>query len=474
MEFNRATIGAMQKWADQVGDESYVWENVLPYYKKSVDFTPPKDIPANASVGYDLSAYTPTGGPLHVSYPNYIYAFGSWARRAFLELGLAINPLGFESGRLIGHQYAPHSIDPSQETRSSSQTSFLTLAVQETDLIVYTHSFVKRILFDGNKRATGVMVEASGVPFFLKATSEVILSAGVFQSPQLLMVSGIGPSDVLDQHNISVLVDRPGVGQNMWDNIIYGPSYEIDLETAAIIANPASAGQVVQEYLINQTGPLTNMGGDYIAFDKVTNQTGAEGVSASAKQALSVFPPDWPEAEYLVTSSYFGAGTGPPDDKNYGTIITGLLAMLSRGNVTIASSDMADAPIIDPKWLTHPADQEVAVAAFKYARAFFNSRALAPVVLSEEVYPGANISTDAQILKHIQATFTPLFHAAGTCAMGMVNDTMAVIDSKARVIGVDGLRVVDISAFPLLPPGQPQATVYMLAEKIADDILKGS
>ncbi|KAK4550856.1 hypothetical protein LTR36_000436 [Oleoguttula mirabilis] len=472
MEYNRATVGSMQKWADHVGDESYTWENVLPYYKKSVQFTPPNNrtIPANASIGYDPSAYSPDGGPLHVTYANYIYAFGSWARNAFLELGLAVNPTGAESGRLIGHQYTAQTYDPRDETRSSSQTSFLTLAMQETALVVYTRSFVKRVLFDANKQATGVVVEAAGVPFYLTAMKEVILSAGVFQSPQLLMVSGIGPADTLVRYDIPVLADRPGVGQNMWDNIIYGPAYELDLETAALINNPDFASQVVEEYLVQKAGPLTNVAEDYIAFGKVSNQTSGN-LKSHARQALSVFPADWPEVEWIVSSSYFGTGIGPPDAKNYGSIIVGLLAMLSRGNVTIASSDMSDPPVINPNWLTDPTDQEVAVAAFKYSRAFFHTEALKPVVIGREAWPGANITTDADILGIIQATFQTLFHAAGTCAMGRTNDTMAVVDSKARVIGVEGLRVVDTSAFPLLPPGQPQATVYMIAEKIADAIL---
>lgn len=465
----------MQRWADQVGDESYTWTNVLPFYKKSVHFTPPnnKTIPANASIGYDASAFSTKGGPLQVSYANYIYAFGSWAQKAFLELGLVVNPLGFQSGRLIGHQYSAQTYDPRDETRSTSQTAFLTLAQQQTALVVYTHSFVTRILFSSTKQAIGVEVEADGVPFYLNATREVIVLAGVFQSPQLLMVSGIGPAATLNQHNIPVLADRPGVGQNMWDNIIYGPSYVLDLETSAIIHNPAHSSHIVQDYLVNKTGPLTNVGDDYLAFTKITTQPWAN-ISQATQQAFSTFPPDWPEAEYLVGSSYLGTGVGPPDDKNYGTMIVGLLTLLSRGNVTISSPSMSSPPIINPNWLTSPSDQELAVAAFKHAHALFHTQALRPIVLGPEAYPGANITTDAEILAYIQSTFLTLYHAAGTCAMGKRNDTNAVVDSKARVIGVDGLRVVDISAFPFLPPGQPQATVYMLAEKIAADILTGS
>jgi choline dehydrogenase len=451
-EFNRATVGAMKKWAEQVDDDSYLWENVLPYYKRSVHFTPPNSntVPHNASIGYDAAAFSATGGPLQVSYANYIYAFGSWVRKAFSELELSVNEDGFQSGHLIGHQYLPQTYDPKDEIRSSSATSFLATALRETDLQVYTHSFVQKILFDNNKRAVAVEVEAGGVRFQLNATREVILSAGVFQSPQLLMVSGIGPASTLTQLGIDVIADRPGMGQNMWDNIAFGPSYELDLETSAIISNPAYASDIVTGYLQHKTGPLTNVGSDYIAFERLSGEP-SSNFTAETLHALSTFPSDWPEAEFLAGSSYLGAGVGPPDGKNYGTIIVGLLAMLSRGNLTIASADMHDPPVINPNWFTDPADQQVAIAAFKRARAVWATNAIRPAVIGDEVWLGSNVITDEEILDYVHSTLLTFYHAAGTVAMGKTSDSHACVDSRARVIGVEGLRVVDISAFPFLP-----------------------
>ncbi|KAF2497466.1 hypothetical protein BU16DRAFT_422931, partial [Lophium mytilinum] len=128
-------------------------------------------------------------------------------------------------------------------------------------------------------------------------------------------------------------------------------------------------------------------------------------------------------------------------------------------------------PIFDPHWLTHPAGQEVAIAAFKRIREIFASKAMAPVLVGPEAWPGKSTSTDAQILAFLQSSITTMFHVACTCIMGRVDDTMAVVDAKARVIGVWKLRVVDASAFPLLPPGHPMSTVYALAEKIAANIV---
>lgn len=141
--------------------------------------------------------------------------------------------------------------------------------------------------------------------------------------------------------------------------------------------------------------------------------------------------------------------------------------------MTIRSASIADAPVINLGWLSDPADGEVLVAAFKRVREAWNSTALAGVVVGPEITPGDTISTDAQILDFIRTSAQPIWHASSTCAMGKAGETGAVVDSKARVFGVKGLRVVDNSVIPFSLPGHPQSSVYMLAEKIAEDIQKG-
>lgn len=120
---------------------------------------------------------------------------------------------------------------------------------------------------------------------------------------------------------------------------------------------------------------------------------------------------------------------------------------------------MAKPPVINPNWLTDPRDQEIAVAGYKRARQLLNSRAMAPILIGAEAFPGVTVQTDAQILKTIQQSFITVFHASCTCKMGQANDPAAVVDSNAKVFGVKGLRVVDASSFALLPPGHPVATV---------------
>ena len=149
----------------------------------------------------------------------------------------------------------------------------------------------------------------------------------------------------------------------------------------------------------------------------------------------------------------------PGDGYNYATVALALVAPLSRGTVDISSNDIADQPIIDPRWLTDPTDQAVVIAGYKRIRQLFKTKAMEPVLIGPEYFPGEKFQTDEEILDIIKKSFGTVNHAAGTCAMGRIDDSKAVVDSKGRVIDVQGLRVVDASIFPILPPGHPVATV---------------
>ncbi|CAD0030054.1 unnamed protein product [Aureobasidium pullulans] len=401
----------------------------LPYFAKGVNYTVPNGIrAANATVpqpSSDALDFSPTGGPLRVSHSNFALPFSSWAQKAFQYFGFA-NITTFSNGQLLGSQYAPQALNPISNERETSATSYLDAALNSnrTNLKVYTHSLALQVLFSENKTATGVLVRSGTLDYVLTARKEVVLSAGAFQSPQLLMVSGIGPAAQLQQHNISVLADRPGVGQNMWDHVDMEVTYTVDV----------------------------------VGFNTLKNET-------YNQEQLDGFH----TIEYEVASIY--ESTDPEDFHGYGTFVVIPVSPLSRGSVSLQSNSMLDPPIIDPQWLTNPADVELAIQALKRAREILASPALAPIRLGSEVAPGESVVTDAQILEYIRNTFFMNWHAAATCKMGRTNDTVAVVDSKARVIGVQNLRVVDASAFALLPPGHPISTVYGLAEKISADIV---
>lgn len=288
------------------------------------------------------------------------------------------------------------------------------------------------------------------------------------------MVSGIGPASTLRAHHIPICADRQGVGQNMWDNIFAGLTYPVNVLTHNSLANPAVIGPAINEYNTKRTGILTNTGSDFLALEKLPSGS----VSSATRLALdTTFGPDWPDVEYIALNAYFGDQLLPPAadsvGKNFASLLAGLTAPFSRGNVTIASNDTSVLPIVSPNWLEDPRDREVLLATFRRARQVWATDAMQAVVTGPEAYPGSNITSDSALLAAIQRSARTIWHASATNKMGRVNDSMAVVDSRARVIGVQGLRVVDASAFPFLPPGQPQSIVYALAEKIAWHILNG-
>ncbi|KAL8731238.1 MAG: hypothetical protein Q9181_004366 [Wetmoreana brouardii] len=333
-----------------------------------------------------------------------------------------------------GVQFNPPSADRPANATSKYDTT--TLSKSGGPLKVYKSTLAKRILFGDSKQAAGVQVTSGGFEYQIKANKEVIVSAGAFRSPQLLMVSGIGPQATLREQGIPVLSDRPEVGQNMFDHVSLGSVYAANLVThSQLITDPKFLAAAAQESDLD------------VAFGQ-----------------------DWPDIELLfLDGNFISAST---DSRNYVSSVAGLVAPFSRGNVTIKSIDTNDNPIVSPNWLLDVRDQEVAIAGFKRARQVFQTRTIQPIINGAEAFPGLNVTSDEDILAVIKQSAASIDHAACTCAMGKPTDPMAVLDSRARVIGVKGLRVVDASAFPFLPPGHPQGTVYALAEKIADDILR--
>jgi choline dehydrogenase len=198
MGYLRGSVGTHQRWADLVGDDSYTWENVLPYFKKSATFTPPnlaKRFPANATVQFDPTVFDNSlNGPIQVSYGNWVDVTTTWLAVALQAIGMPLGSLGFNSGVLSGFgDWVTDEIKPEDATRSSSKAGYLRQAIADPNsaITVYTHTQASKILFDSNKTANGVLVNTAGFEYIISATQEVILSAGVFHSPQLLMLSGM-------------------------------------------------------------------------------------------------------------------------------------------------------------------------------------------------------------------------------------------------------------------------------------------
>ena len=216
MAYQRGSKKSYDMWAEEVGDSSYKWDSLLPYFKKSLDFSPPDRSKRadNATAEYDRESIG-NGGPVSVTFSNYAQAFASWVQKGMAEIG--IKPIkGFTSGELFGSSYVLETIQAKTQIRESSETGFLQPALKRGNLFVFPQSLAKKIVFDDKKTATGVVVNTVGKQYTLSAKKEVIVSSGAFQSPQLLMVSGVGPAETLQKYGIPVVADRAGVGQNMW------------------------------------------------------------------------------------------------------------------------------------------------------------------------------------------------------------------------------------------------------------------
>lgn len=490
MLYQRPTVGAMNKWVELTGDQSLSFRNTLDAFKRSITFTPPdhtlrQEMPEAQYDASNFGSSAPTA-PLQVTFPHTPQNFSKYMQLSANEVGTPTTQ-SFNGGVLSGIQYAPTTMDPKFNHRSTSHT-FLDDAKSRPNFKSYFQTYAKRIIFtkDGNTpRATAVTISTlpNGVleTNIVYARKEVIVSSGAFGSPQLLMVSGIGPQEQLQKFNITPVVINENVGKNMQDHIFFGPSYKVDpaLKTfTELAANPVYLAAQLANYTVAALGPLTNNVADMLAWERINPST---LVSIGASKLLS-YPSDWPYLEALSAPGAVGdfgnllttnAEMGL-DGSRFNTILMALVAPQSRGTVTLASKDTSDLPIIDPAWLTDPVDQKVAIYAFKRARQYFAAKAMAPILVGDaktaEVLPGADVQTDDQILDWIRNNLMTVWHASCTCSM-QKKELGGVLDNKLQVYGVNGLRVVDASSFPLLPPGHPQSTIYMLAERAAELIL---
>lgn len=482
--YQRPTVGSLKKWADAVGDQSWTWESLLPYYKKAVHYTPPNaTLYTNSSNTQDSNAFTPKGGPVQVSFSGAVDPFGTWARLALINASMP-QISGLNSGELLGSAYATLTIDATTGYRSSAEASYLQSALNNHSApILYKNTLASRILFNGTA-AAGVSAITAGtygtpsVNFTLTARKEVIVSAGAFQSPQLLMVSGIGNCTELAAFGISCVVDLPGVGLNMWDHPDFGLAHKIDVNTASAGLNNATLAQeLVKTYLSTGGGPLSIFGPGYYGWEKLPQPYRNAMSNSSVAAYDSTFPADWPEIEWLPIAAYNGYNlnkqtSDPRDGNDYATLSVALVAPLSTGTVKLASPHMWDLPVVNPSWFTAPADREMALQMFKRGREIWQILVDLGVADPVEAFPGPSVQTDEQIMQWIGESMTTVYHASCTCKMGTKNDTFAVVDSNAFVFGTSNLRVVDASAFPILPPGHPQSTVYAFAEKIAELIIQ--
>lgn len=398
-----------ETWANQ-GNDGWGYDEMLPYFKKAEHFEP------------SSSKYHGQEGPLNVADQVDPHPFSEAAVEAATETGIPRND-DFNGEQQEG--VGLYHVTQKDGERCSAAKAYITPILDRDNLTTETGAQVTEIRFDGD-RAKGVSYTQDNDTHNVDATEEVILSAGAVNSPQLLMLSGIGPADHLEENDIEVVADLPGVGQNLQDHLFGFTVYE------------RTKG--------GEPAPTSNVG-EAGGFTYVDESEPA------------------PDLQFHFTPVYYMEhGFANPEEGQGFSIGATQLRPESRGQIKLNSSDPLDDPVIEPRYFSEQKDLEVIIEGVKQAREIAQAEPL-DEYRGEEIWPGEDVQTDAEIEEHVRETAHTVYHPVGTCKMG--DDSMAVVDDQLRVQGVSGLRVADASIMPTISSGNTNAPTIAVAEKAA-------
>ncbi|CZR68050.1 related to alcohol oxidase [Phialocephala subalpina] len=488
MVFDRGSELDYDRW-EALGNSGWGWSSLLPYFKKSEIFTPPNaDIVAEYNITTDTSVHG-TDGYVHSSYSPFIWPTMKNFVAAIAELGIFTSVDG-ASGNAYGAYFTQHSQNPANATRSSARDAYYNNFVARSNLHLITSRQVTKLVTsseNGSVTVTGVEFAESSASArsTVSANMEVIMAAGALHTPQILQLSGIGDSTLLSSINVTTIVDLPAVGRNLQDHVLLAVvnSITAPLTAANLTSNATYAAEMLALYESEYTGPYACATGDFLAFLPVsTYSTAGEAIYAEAttQDSSTYLASDTPsevligyEAQFNLLNQDLLADNSAMlevlwDD---GAYILGLQHPYSRGYVKAASSDPFTAPLLDSAFLHNPLDLALLVEGVKFTRNITRTSAIA-ALSPVEILPGATVTTDAALEDFVRSNAATVYHPVGTCKMGAQAEG-GVVDEELKVYGVNGLRVVDASIFPLLPATHIQSTVYAVAEKAAN-IIKGS
>ena len=417
----------------QLGNAGWSFDDVLPYFKRS----------EHQVRGAD--AWHGAGGPLCVSDVPDRHPICEAFIAAAMALGFPRND-DFNGAGQDGVGY--HQTTTRNGKRCSTAVGYLRPAMARPNLRVVTNALTEKIAFEG-KRATGVVFRRDGETRTARASREVILCGGAVNSPQLLMLSGIGPAAHLLAHGIAVLHDLPGVGQSLQDH------YSAPLKFKC--TRPITVNDVMQsnlkklkaglQYYAFRNGPLA-MGTSPAALFA---RTRPELASADIKCSVSPFSADRPQDGLHPWSGF--------------TTIVYQLRPESRGRIELRNADPAAPPAVFPNYLATPTDQQTIVEGLKLLRRIMATPQIGRFVASE-FQPGPAVTSDDELLEYARRRGGTVYHPTSTCKMGV--DPLAVVDPELRVYGVEGLRVADASIMPTVVSGNTNAASIMIGEKLAD------
>ncbi len=437
MVYTRGFAKDYDEWGEQ-GNPGWSWSEVLPVFKGQ----------ENHERGAD--AFHGTGGELNVAQLRYVNpvskAFVTAAGETQYPTGVDFNgaePVGF----------APYEVTQKGGQRWNSSRAFLQPVIERPNLTVMHEAMTLRVRFNG-KRAIGLTVRHEGREIDLTARREVILSGGAYNSPQLLMLSGIGDADELKKRGIAVVHHLPGVGKNLQDH----PTGWIEMEDRSRKSAAFNLGTVprytlaVLNYMFARRGPLTSNNVEAGGF--VHTRPGLER----------------PDLQYVFMPAYRKVGEYLPRSHGF-TLMSILLRPKSRGYMELVSARPDDKPILHPKFMDHPEDMDVLVYAHHLGRQILSAPAM-DAIRGEEIRPGKHVQSRAEIEEFIRDSVTTSYHPVGTCKMAPASDPGAVVDHRLRVRGIEGLRVVDASIMPTIVGGNTNSPSMMIGGRGAAFILE--
>jgi choline dehydrogenase-like flavoprotein len=435
--------GQREDYDDWVSDGAlgWGWSDVLPYFRRSEN---------NERVGLDGACHG-TGGPLNVADLRSPHPFAAMFIEAAQQAGLPRNDdFAGETQEGVGW----YQVTQKNGERWSVARAYIDPARGRPNLTIETNALATQVLFAG-KRAVGVCFDQGGQRRELRARREVLLAAGALQSPQLLMVSGVGPADHLREHGIPTIVDLP-VGSNLQDHPDVIVNRRVD-NTDLLGLSPVGAWKLMREigrWRRERRGVLTSNFAEAGAFVRTLPDQARPDLQLHFVIGM---------VDNHNRTFHWGHGMSCHSCP---------LRPKSRGTVRLASRHTKDAPLIDPRFLSHEDDLETLVRGFKLVRRIFAQPVFAPFGggdATRELY-SAEVRTDDEIRALIRRRADTIYHPVGTCRMG--SDERAVVDPQLRVRGVEGLRVIDASVMPTLVSGNTNAPVVMIAER-ASDLIRG-